>query len=56
MDVFKVIKFKLIFKLLFFEQEYLSNHIIYQIDIFIMYSIYSPLVKSVSDFLIAPAA
>ena len=38
MNIFKVMKFKLIFKHLFFEQEYLSNYIIYQIDIFTMYS------------------
>ena len=38
MDVFKVMKFKLILKFNIFEQEYLSNHIMYQVDIFTMYS------------------
>ena len=38
MDIFKVMKFKLIFNLLFFEQEYLSNHIIHRVDIFTLYS------------------
>ena len=37
MNIFKVMKFKLIFKLLFFEHGYLSNHIIYKVDIFTMY-------------------
>ena len=38
--------------LLFFEQEYLGNPIIYQVEIFTMYSQHSTLGKYVSDFFI----
>ena len=41
----------MILSLLFFEQEYLGNHNIYQVEIFTMYSEHSLLGKRVSDFL-----
>ena len=43
---------KAILSLLFFEHEYLGNHITYQLAIFTMYSKHSFLGKRVSDFLI----
>ena len=47
----KIIKegnLKAIFSLLFFEQEYIGNHSIYQVEIFNMYFKHSPLGKDVS--------